>query len=386
MARNFQKLVYTSLGKEFFTYLVFFIIAAGLITLLYFFIYKLKIKNIIQYIYILFCAGLYIYFTVQLGDSPEEAIHIIEYGLLSFFVFRALSFRIKDWTIYITAAFIVMLLGTTDEFLQWMMPSRYWSYKDVGINFLSGVIFLLAIGKGIKPSDISGPVRSHSVRAMIVVITLNLIAMGLCLSNTPDNVKRYTSVIPLLSWLQQEEPMTEYGYNHYDPGIGHFNSRFKLAELRNIDRTIGRSYGLSLSNELKSNPAAEELFAKYNAGTNTFLNEFLQHYFRRRNGFDEFTQADKPMNNSYFANKAFAENLLLSGYFSETLMQSGLTWSPERENKVQNAASQWQKDYVSNTGKLITSFSRKTARMVLLLALFAVWISGEIWKRKLNDG
>jgi hypothetical protein len=221
---------------------------------------------------------------------------------------------------------------------------------------------------------------------MTIVITLNLIAMGLCLSNTPDNVKRYTSVIPLLSWLQQEEPMTEYGYNHYDPDIGQFNSRFKRAELRNIDRTLGRSYGLSLSNELKSNPAAEELFATYNAGTNPFLNEFLQHYFRRRNGFDKFTNADKPVNNSDFANKAFAENALLSGYFSETLMQSGLTWRPEKENKVRNAASQWQKDYVSSTGQFITSFSRETARMLLLLALFTVWIAGEIWKRKLNDG
>ncbi len=386
MARSFQKLVYSSVGKEFFTYLVFFVIAAGLTTLLYFFIFRLKIKIASQYISLISCAGLYIYFTIQLGGHPEEAIHFLEYGLLSFFVFRALSHRIKDWTVYISAAFIVMLLGTADEFLQWMMPNRYWDYKDVGINLLAGSIFLFAIWKGIKPSDISGPVKNYSIRILVGAITLNMILMGLCLSNTPLNVHRYTSAIDSFLWLQQEEPMTEFGHKIYDPHIGNIYSRFELEELINIDRTLGKSYGLSLSNELNSNIPAKVLLSKYSPGINPFLNEFLQHYYRRRNGFNEFTNADIPVNNSYYSNKAFAENLLLNKYFNETLKQSGLTWSSDRENIVRNAASDWQKNYVSHTGKLITSFSQETARMVLLLALFAVWIGGEIWKRKLSDG
>jgi len=386
LARSFQKLIYKSVGKEFFTYVVFFVIAAGLISVLYLFIFRLKIKSATQYISLIFCAGLYIYFTVQLGSHPEEAIHFLEYALLSFFVFRALSYRIKDWTIYVTAALLVMNLGTVDEFLQWMMPDRYWDYRDVGINFIGGAILLFAIWTGVKPPYISGPVKTHSIRVMVVIITLNLLFMGLCLSNTPVNVKRYTSVIDFLSWLQQEEPMTEYGHDHYDPEIGNFNSRFAIDELRSIDTTKGISYGRNISNYIESGLSRDNLLEKYGSDTNPFLYEFLKHYFKRTDGYEKIFTAENEIEKSEAAIKAFAENLLLNKYFSETLMQSGLTWSPERENKVQNAASQWQKDYVSNTGKLITSFSRKTARIVLFLALFAVWIAGEIWKRKLNDG
>ncbi len=386
LARNFQKLIYQTVGKEFFTYLVFAVIAAGLITLLYFFIFRLKIKSASQYLSLIFCAGLYTYFTIQLRGNPEEAIHLLEYGLLSFFVYRALSYRIRDWTIYITAAFLVMLCGTIDEFLQWMMPFRYWSYKDIGINVLGGVIFLLAIWKGIKPSYISGPVRSHSVRIMVVVITLNLITMGLCLSNTPDNVKRYTSAINSLSWLQQEEPMTEYGYDHYDPEIGNFNTRFTIDEIRSIDTIKGSSYGRDIFNDINAALSRDKLLEKYGAGTNPFLYEFLKHYFKRTNGYEEFFTAEIEKEKSEAATRAFAENLILNKYFGNTLKQSGLTWSSDKEDKVRNAASAWKDNYSSTTGTFIISFSQKTARMVLLLALFAVWIGGEIWKRNLSAG
>ncbi len=112
-----------------------------------------------------------------------------------------------------TAVLFVLFVGTTDEFLQWMMPRRYWDFRDVGFNMLGGGIFLLAIWKGIKPKIISEPVRKLSIRMLTGIIIVNLIFLGLCLSNTPSSVKRYTDALNILSWLKNEEPMTEFGYS-----------------------------------------------------------------------------------------------------------------------------------------------------------------------------
>jgi hypothetical protein len=100
-----------------------------------------------------------------------------------------------------------------DEFLQWMMPERYWGFKDVGLNILAGGIFLLALWKGIKPKIICMPVRKISVKMLTGIISVDLIFWGVCLSNTPDLVNHYTSTFGILSWLRNEEPMIKSSYD-----------------------------------------------------------------------------------------------------------------------------------------------------------------------------
>jgi hypothetical protein len=386
LARGFQKLVYSSIGKEFFTYLVFFVIAAVLVILLYIFIFRLKIKSASQYITLIFCAGLYIFFTMQLGGHPEEAIHFLEYGLLSFFVFRALSHRIRDWTIYFTAAFLVMFLGMADEFLQWITPSRVWDYWDVGLNFLGGAIFLFAVWKGIKPSDISGPVRSLSVQVLVSVITLNLLFLVFCLSNTPINVKRYTSSLHFLSWLQQEEQMTEFGHNHNDPEIGKFNSRFTLEEINIIDRTNGNLHGKLISDDMKSGLSIDDISTKYGPDTHPFLYEFIVHHKRRAQNVLAFNDPEDTRNKSELANTVLIENLITEKYFSNTFHHSHLEWNPGDLESLKKSASQWKEEYISSTGRLVTIVDLNSSRAAILITLFITWIGGEIWKRKLSTG
>jgi len=117
VARSIQIFIYDTLGKEFFTYIALLIVCAVLVAVLYFFTIKLKVKKTSQYVWLVICAGLYAYFTFHLRAHPEEAIHLIEYGLLSYFVFKALCHKILDWTVYITALFIVVFFGVLDEFL-----------------------------------------------------------------------------------------------------------------------------------------------------------------------------------------------------------------------------------------------------------------------------
>lgn len=385
IARNLQKFVYNTVGREFFTYVVLFVVCIGLAILLYFFIFKLKVKRASQYIWLFLCAGLFIYFTVKLKAHPEEAIHFLEYGLLSYLLFKALSYRIQDWTIYLTAVFFVLFIGTTDEFLQWMMPQRFWGFRDIGLNMLAGGIFLLAIWKGVKPKIICKPVKKISVKILVGIISVNLIFLGLCLSNTKSFVYSYTDTLHALYWLRNEEPMTtEYGYKHKDPGIGTFYSRLTLEELREIDLTSGKSYGRNLPQDISSEMIHKELIEIYNPYTNPFLYEFLIHLFRRNTSLNKLEDTNVPFEKIRRSNIAFRENLLVEKYFSNTLKHSMYAWSDEEVEELQETASLWKGDYKSTVGRILTLFSLKWILAVIFITLVIVWVSAEFWKRRLD--
>jgi len=212
VARSIQKIISHTIGRDFFTYFVIFIVACGLAVLLYLFIVKFKVRKISQYAWLVICAGIYIFLTIKLDKYPEEAIHLIEYGLLSYFIFNALQYKIRDRTIYIITILIVLFIGTTDEVMQWITPKRYWDFRDIGTNVAGGLIFQLAIWKGIRPGFIDQPIAKISVKMLMVALTVDLIFLGLCLSNIPKTVKSYTAVFQSLLWLRAEEPMSKFAF------------------------------------------------------------------------------------------------------------------------------------------------------------------------------
>ena len=175
VARSFQEMVYNTIGREFFTYFVVITVISGSVILIYFLTCRLKIRRRSQYLWIFICTGLYLYNTIQLDEHPEEAVHFLEYGILSYFIFRALGRKVRDTTVYVSALFFVSFIGTMDEFLQWMMPQRFWDLRDIGLNVFAGGIFLLGIWKGINPVTISKPVSKFSVKMLAWIITANLL-------------------------------------------------------------------------------------------------------------------------------------------------------------------------------------------------------------------
>ncbi|MEN8263090.1 MAG: VanZ family protein [Nitrospirota bacterium] len=386
LARGFQKFVYSTVGKEFFTYAAFFVVFAVLITLLYFFLFKLKIKYLSQYIWLFLCTGACLYLTVQLRKHPEETIHLLEYGFLSILIFKALSHRIRDWSIYISVTFLVLFLGTVDEFIQWMMPQRYWGLEDVKINTLAAIIFQVAIWKGIKPKIISGPVKKASVMVLLGAITLNMIFLGFCLSNTPDAIKSYTSISTKLSWLRNEEPMTEYAYKYSDPEIETFYSRMSLKEIREFDLNNGKAYGKEILNNTHPDKPLKELFAKYKPTSNVFLYEFLVHLQRRNNNIKDLSAIKDLSEKTEISNIVYRENLILEKYFKNILTHSEQGFSDDQLTEIQKAASLWKGAYISGAGgKLITAFSLNIVWLAIITIAGFVWISGLYWKRRLDD-
>ena len=377
-ARSFQKLVYDTIGREFFIYFVGVTIISGSVILFYSLIIRLKVRQRSQYLWILLCAGLYLYTTIQLDEHPEEAVHLLEYGILSYFIFRALGRSVRDTTVYISALFFVSFIGTMDELLQWMMPQRVWDLRDIGLNTFAGGIFLLGIWKGIRPEMIHKPVRKVSMKLLAWIITANLLFIGLCFANTPDIVKRYTSVADSLSWLLDEESMTEFGYMHTDKDIGVLFSRFRIEELKDIDIHKGVYYGNILKWNIIRGMDHDDLIKAHPPYKDKFLYEFLIHLARRENNLLKTIEDDKTRH----AFIALKEDLILQRYFGNTLDLSGLRIPDEIYRELTELSSSWREDYSSNAGaRLITSITPRAVRTVIILALALVWILYGFWRR-----
>jgi VanZ family protein len=368
-----RELVYGTIGKQFFTYAVFLLICACLAACLFFLFFKYRVKSSSQYAWLLLCAGGYIYYTFALRKYPEEAVHFVEYGLLAFLLFRALSARIHDNTIYMTTLVLIALLGAFDEFVQWLLPSRFWDYRDVGFNSVAGLILMVAIWKAIRPENISGPIKGYSLKMLASALTLNLMFLGLCLSNTPETVKRYTSAFKGLSWLLSEEPMTEYGYKYRDPGIGIFYSRMSLEEMKEIDRSSSGPRGKKLRDRAVSDEADPVSEDEYTPYTDPFLYEFYTHVSRRaKELFDAEAESD-PQKRAKLFNKAYRENVLLEKHFPVTLEQAGLEWQDKKTLYVRSGAGPWKKEYKSKAGLLITFIDLKTSWALILCVLSLAW-------------
>ncbi len=76
---------------------------------------------------------------------PVERVHFLEYGLLSFLVFRAFQASGKEgvggW--WLKALAFTLLVGAVDEVIQYILPNRVGAWEDVLLNAKSGLYGLL---------------------------------------------------------------------------------------------------------------------------------------------------------------------------------------------------------------------------------------------------
>jgi len=374
-ARRIQLFVYNHLKKEYFTYAVLFIILVALVALLYIFIFRFNIRRHTSYIWLMVCAGLYGYFTVSLKEHPEETFHFIEYGILSYLFFRALSKTVHDHSVYITSIFFVFLVGIIDEFIQWMIPNRFWDIKDVGLNTLSGVIFMFGLWKTGITSCINRGMRRPSINILVTIITIDLLFLGFCLSNTPRFVSYYTERLSFLSWLDNEEPMVEYGYRYKDDDVGIIYSRLSMKQLKEIDTSRGEEYGKEISDILNRYGTFEELMRIYRPSKNPFLYEFMIHLQRREERLKDLRESRNPYMTRGYVHTILKEELILERYFTNTLRHSGYAMPEEIQDELRQRIQDEDIPYISNVGKLITGFDLKGLWLMLIATIVVVWIA-----------
>ena len=158
-------------------------------------------------------------------DLPQvnvaEKIHIVEYGLLAWWLYRAFHQRWRgrdgvdpDLGLLLFPLLGVALVGTLDEAMQWWVETRTGEVRDVGLNLFSGCVGLLF-------AVCLDPPRRLSVRSTRWVPITDGVALV---------------VLVLGTFIYQ----AHLGYLIEDPNIGRFRSWFSPEELREAaaDRAV----------------------------------------------------------------------------------------------------------------------------------------------------
>lgn len=338
LARAIQTFADRNFGRAFFVYAAAAAVVAALGASIYVLAVRLKVRRVSQILWLVSSAALFLGIAWGKRVSPAEAAHILDYGLLSFLLFRAWRFSLADPSVYFASFFSGTLVGILDEIVQWVTPGRYWGIEDVALNALVVGLLQIALWKGFRPK-LASPVTHRSRRIVSGLAASVLILLGLCLSATPERVSRLSARFPLLAPLEKQEPMAETILKHRDPDIGAFYSRMTVTWLRKIDHLSSASQGKILR-DWKDQDYAEFL-SRYSTVSFPFLHEMRVHLFRRDKraaAGDDFT--------------AWKENRILEKYFGETLAAGGYQWSKETEAGTRTRIDP-QKAYQSPVSKNI---------------------------------
>ncbi len=110
-----------------------------------------------------------------------EKVHFLEYGLLGLLLCKTLGYHIKNKTAYFVAIVLVYLIGTTDEGLQWALPSRVGEYRDIWMNIASGGLAILAVVLVIRPKAFRQEFQWSSLRPLCYLLAAAVLYTGIFL-------------------------------------------------------------------------------------------------------------------------------------------------------------------------------------------------------------
>jgi hypothetical protein len=319
-------------------------------------------------------AAVIIVWTRRLMGQPEEAVHFLEYGVLGVLLFRAFENRVPDPTVYLAVTLTGLLVGTVDEFIQWLVPGRFWDFRDIFLNGGAVALGQIAIWRLVKrpPQNVG---RS-SVRLVCRLAAAEVLLLTLCTAATPQRLHRLADHIPLPHRLATGvDAICEYGHRHSVDDRTFFSSRLSLDELMRSDR----DQAADLSNELDASRGRGGLSRMdISPIIEPFSYEMRVHLFARNrnlNRADEYEPGSPGYRRQMTT--AWRENLILEGFFWRTLERSSYRWGPRRANHV-GAAQDPEAFFVSRAGAhLITRISEGHLR-AFLLALLAALVACDV--------
>ncbi len=113
-------------------------IAAGAVA---FIVHLLKVYSLKASVFAM-VVGLVLYSVIlPFYGRIQEKIHFVLFGVLSYAIFKAVEEKVSTRaTAYVVAACITGLGGYVDEIIQYYIPDRYFDWRDVGINFVAGIM------------------------------------------------------------------------------------------------------------------------------------------------------------------------------------------------------------------------------------------------------
>ena len=302
----------------------------------------------------------------HLRERPEEAVHLIQFGVLALLLYRAMRPAGPDLAILAAVVLLGALVGTVDEIIQWLVPGRFWDLRDVAVNAGACALAAAALWR-LDPGPWRRP-RVSSVSLALRLAAAETLLMTLCLANTPQRVEWYAGRVPGLALLAEtDNAMAEYGFRHRLPGIGVMKSRLPLAELTQQDQSRATEVAAVLDRYPGSRYA--QFFQDHSEVADPFLYEARVHIFSRDGHLNRLTTAPPGSSAAReHATMAFRQQLLLERVFGTTLARSSFTLDPVQRQWLE-ALDDPQRTFASKTAShLITAVSERDLRITLLAA------------------
>jgi hypothetical protein len=315
-------------------------------------------------------AAIIVLWTRRLMGRPEEAVHFLEYGVLGVLLFQVFDDRVADATVYAAATLTGLLIGTVDEIIQWLVPGRFWDFRDIVLNGSAVALAQVAIWRLLKrPSKAISRSSWRLVCRLSAALTL---LFTLCMAATPQRFNSLADHLPLPDRLAGGvDAICEYGYRHSVDERTLFRSRLSSGELRLIDR----AGATELARDLDAMRGRGGLTrSDISPVTDPFGYEIRIHLFARNRNLNKALEhaPGSPVRRRHMTT-VWRENLILENFFGSTLGRSSYQWGPQRREEIE-AAQDPDQFFISHAGAhLITSISEGQLR-VLLLALFAAFV------------
>jgi hypothetical protein len=318
--------------------------------------------------------GVAIGWAYRLMDQPEEAVHLLEYGILSVLLYRALAERIPDPTVYLTAILIGMLVGTVDEIIQWLVPGRFWDFRDIALNGGAVAVVQMAIWQ-LDRRPLRDVSRS-SMRLLCRLAAIQVLVLTLCLAVTPQRLARLADHIPLPHRLATgTDTICEYGYRHAVDELTFFRSRLSIDELEHSDRQRAAEVAGEIDASRASGGLSRTSTSPFD---DPFGYEIRIHLFSRNRNLNR-AREHEPGSSDHrrHMTAAWRQNLILESSFGDTLERSSFKWGPQRRESIEAAQDPGAVFVSRAAAHLITRVSEGRLR-TLMLALFAALVACEI--------
>jgi glycopeptide antibiotics resistance protein len=98
-------------------------------------------------------AIVYFYLLKYQCKFPAERLHLVEYGLLAYLLYKALQLDLPSAKAYILGFVIASAFGFLDEFIQYILPNRWFELRDAMTNVLAAGLGLLAVRVVLNPDS-----------------------------------------------------------------------------------------------------------------------------------------------------------------------------------------------------------------------------------------
>lgn len=243
-------------------------------------------------------AGYWLRFRTGIAEvDAVELFHFLQYGIIGALFYRAFV-PINDATVFPLAVASGFFVGTTEEWLQWLVPTRVGEARDVYLN-LAAIGCGILVGVGIEPAGGSWRLRPGSRRRLSWLVAVAVL------------------------WFGTFYHLAHLGYAISDPVVGNFASRYTAEDLLALGAARRETWRRNPPTRLR--PFAIEDF---------YLTEAAEHV-QHRNGYYAA--------GSFF--EAWRENGILERYYAPVLDLQAFSsgerhrWPAEQRAEVEAKAA-----------------------------------------------